>query len=166
MNRAVLGVVSGLLSLFGFMPTPPGWLRRLPHLHGTYRRSTFDRAFTVLMSVMVMCIAAFDSGLLIHEFRNRHDPATMGILGFAAPVLGTLGVMLYRRSGLHYKFDGGTLLALSGSERTLWAEPLVGLMTILCTSYRGTMSMLLIWPDRKRRVEVFDSLYAALNADT
>jgi len=166
MNRAVLGAFSGLLSLFGFMPAPPGWLRRLPHLHGTYRRSTFDRTFTVVMGVMVMCIAAFASGLLFHEYRNRHDPVMMGVLGIVTPVLGTLGVMLYRRSGLHYKFDGGTLLALSGSERTLWAEPLVGLMSISCANYRGTMSMLLIWPDRKRRVEVFDSLYTALNADT
>jgi hypothetical protein len=167
MSRAFLGAVSRFLSILVYMPTPPGWLNRLSHLRGTYRRSTSESVFVVFIGVMTICAAALSSVLLLQELRNRRDPAMIGILACAIPLMGTLGVVSYRRLRLHYKFDGGTLLALSGSERTLWSEPLAGLMSISCTyPIYGTMSMFLIWHHRKRRVEVFGSLYAALNADT
>ena len=164
MNRTVLGAVTGLLSTLGYMPTPAGLLGRLPHLHGTYRRSPSDRIFHLIFSIALMCFSAFLMGLVIYELRNRHDLTMIAVLGFAICAFSALAVLLYRRAGMHYQFNGGTLTALSTSGRALWTEPLVGLRSISCTSYRGRTNMLLIWPDRKRRVEVFDSLSTALGA--
>jgi hypothetical protein len=74
-----------------------------------------------------------------------------------------MAAWLLMRNGVWYRFEGGTVSAYRASGTLLWQEDLKDLSRIVCTRGRSTTVMKLHWPDRTRRMDLYDSLEAALS---
>ena len=161
-KRAFRGVVTNLAVLAGYVPTDKTWVDRLLAVRGEFRRSTMESTFILSMAVMAGGAAAF---LLAFAFRlYRQDASSHGSLFFlgASLVLAAGTAYLFHRSRVRYVFEHGHVSSLTASGRVMWREDLAGLSDIQGTQVRGVWWLTLRWPDRQRKLELYDSLRAAL----
>ena len=112
------------------------------------------------------CLAAFFVGLAWRELQVDHDEVVAAALAIFAAVSLTLSVLIGRRAGCYFVFSGGTVEMRSASGDTRWRESLLDLERVSYTKFRDNVSLTLVWVDRKRRIEVFDSLRRALDGES
>jgi hypothetical protein len=158
-QRAIIGLARG----FGYVPTGPVWVHRLQSLHGDFRRSRWDRWTRYVIEGIGLAGGAWTLGFSVQRYL-RIPSGTDLILGAMALTLLTLFVVLVMRNGVWYHFDRGAVSAYRAGGALLWKEDLNGLTRIVCTRGRSSAFLRLHWPDRTRRMELYDSLEAALSA--
>jgi hypothetical protein len=157
-TRILTVVASGL----GFVPPGKDWIPRLQGLRGEFRRSASSTALLVLVSVM-----CFSAGTIIgitelgpyHGLRSRNPV----LLAMALILLTLAAEFFVRRFGIKYVFEAGMLSCVSRAGAVRWAEDLRGIKSLTCTAYRGQRSMTILWSDHRRSIELYDSLWNALN---
>src|SRR6185437_16935003 len=104
-------------------------------------------------------------------WNRRETAAGFGGGGFttnstddAPPEARVLGVAFVRKLDIYYHFDNGELRAVRQGV-VLWREDLAGLKRVTATLGRsGIISMKLIWPDHRRRMELYRSVQAAVES--
>jgi hypothetical protein len=162
MPGIILRLVTGLAMAVGYVPTGSSWRDRLLILNGEYRRSTSDKIFRYALEGMITM-----SGALLFGSSCRQYLST-GSGGWLVPCLVSIVIVAsafyaLSRNGIWYKFQRGSLSAFSASGKLLWHEDLAGLEEVLCTRGRGIVLMTLLWPERKRKMELYASLEAVLS---
>jgi hypothetical protein len=153
-------VVFQAARVFGFVPPGKQWVGRLQSLNGEFHRSAFRSAYLVAVSVLGVF-----GGVLIGfgELRSVHGLQEPNpVLIALSIILIALGTFLPLRLGVRYVFNHGALSCISASGRLKWREDLRDLKYVTCSSFRGSTSMTLVWEGRRRRIEVYDSLWRAL----
>ena len=166
MKRAVQQPTMGVARSLGFATMPPGWFERLKGLRGEYRAPRSRRVLQWVASGLEACLAAFFVGLAWRELQVDHDEVVAAALAIFAAVSLTLSVLIGRRAGCYFVFSGGTVEMRSASGDTRWRESLLDLERVSYTKFRDNVSLTLVWVDRKRRIEVFDSLRRALDGES
>jgi hypothetical protein len=155
-------LVTGLAMAVGYVPTGNPWRDRLLILSGEFRRSTSDKIWRYTMEGSITMMGALLFGSICRQYLRT------GSGGWLFPCVVSIVVVAsafyaLSRNGIWYKFQRGSLSAFSASGKLLWHEDLAGLKEVLCTRGRGIVLMTLVWPDRKRRMELYASLEAALS---
>jgi hypothetical protein len=158
--RILTVVASGL----GYVPPSKDWIPKLQALRGEFRRSASSTALLVLISGMCIIGGAVIGITELGSYHalRRPDPVLLA-MSLALVTLGT--GLTWRLFGVKYRFDGGKLTCVSRSGSVRWAENLGGITSVTCTAYRGQRSMTILWPDHRRSIEIYDSLWNALNTN-
>lgn len=99
-----------------------------------------------------------------NEFRS-YTPGNGNAVFYGALCLGiaAMGLSLLRGNRVWYRFSGGSVSALTGRGKVLWQEDLAALKEVLYTRGRINSFITLVWADRRRRVELYASLFRELN---
>jgi hypothetical protein len=158
-QRALIGFARG----FGYVPTGPVWVHRLQSLHGEFRRSRGDRWMRYAIEALGGAYGAWMLGFCVQHYVRFRSGTDLYLAAMGVALLGLM-VYLVMRNGVWYRFDGGTVSAYRAAGTLLWQEDLKGLTHVVCTRGRGTAVMRLHWSDHTRRMELYDSLEAALSA--
>jgi hypothetical protein len=151
-------------------PSPPltstvasQWPAALRRVQGEFRRSTPQQALACA-AVSVLAIAS----LLVAGFAMRTyqqfgwTTADQWRLAQSA-VLGIGTWYLLGQLGLKYVFGQGAVRAYN-TWGLMWSEDLTGLTGVRYIRGRSTRNLQILWPDRKRSLDLFDSLRHELDA--
>ena len=160
MLRSLSALVAGRL---GFRPAGDDWAERLPQLNGRFRRSAYENGLRIFGAVMALALVVFVPAMEMSRGAWLVDLLDSFHLALAT-VMVVLAVFLLWPLGRSYAIENGELSYVSRRGRTLWREDLRGLEYVTCSS-GGARSpiMTLKWPDRRRRIELFESLEKALS---
>jgi hypothetical protein len=138
-------------------------VHRLQPLHGDFRRSRVDYCIRLVIAGITAAFGVSQLVLHIQGYWLMRSSADVylgaGALGFLA-----MAAWLLMRNGVWYRFEGGTVSAYRAGGTLLWQEDLKDLSHIVCIRARFTTAMTLHWPNHTLRMELYDSLEAALPA--
>lgn len=148
----------------GFRPGNEQWIALLVRLEGEFERSRSELALEIMALVFNAGIVFVLAAFAIKEYRQWGWTPPTQFFSFLCLIFCCLLCFLISRLGLRYVFTRGTVSAFNTWDRLMWSEDLTGLASIVCFSGRGTTSMTLRWPDRKRGMILFDSLKNTVNA--
>jgi len=159
MLRTLSALIAGRL---GFSPVGHDWVERLPHLQGHFRRSASENGLRVFFAALAFGLVPF---ILVMEMSRGAwlvDLLDSFYLALMAAMVG-LGVVMLWPLGRSYVFKNGELSCVSWRGRVMWREELRGLEYVTCSRGGGRTIMTLKWPERRRRIELFESLERALS---
>jgi hypothetical protein len=159
-KRAVVSVASAL----GINPVDRKWISALTALNGTYERTGWELSFYVATLVFIVALIMLLAAFGIREY--RHSGWTFGAQFVSVYCLGMSCLLVYlvSRAGLRYVFGASKVSAYNTWGRLLWSEDLAGLKGVTFFSFRGSTTMTIYWPDRKRGFVLFNSLKSAVDA--
>jgi hypothetical protein len=81
------------------------------------------------------------------------------ILGFTMFVSGAVfATLFFRRLGLRFFFDSGTLRCKGWGGRVLWKEDISNVTAVRLTNYRSGPELVFVWADRIRRTFMWGAL--------
>ena len=146
----------------GFIATPKAWAERLPSLQGEFRRSPSEVLYQIGLAALFVACGGLVMGLAIREYITDRPDAQFYFLSALAGFLFFVAIYVLRRTGIWYKFENGSVAAFRSDGQPIWTESLSGLSYVTRTAGQGIVYMTLRWRDRKRRLEVYDSLRQAL----
>lgn len=164
MRKSLKQVSLAAAAAVGYQPTPSGWAERLPVLQGEFRRSPSEALYQIGLAVLFVACGGLVMDLAIREYITNRPDAQFYLLSALAGFLFFVAIYVLRRTGIWYKFANGSVAAFRSDGRPIWTESLSGLSYVTRTVGQGVVYMTLRWRDRKRRLEVYDSLGRALNA--
>jgi hypothetical protein len=89
-----------------------------------------------------------------------------GVVDAGTVVLGSMmflsgvafAAMFFRRLGLRFSFDAGTLMCRGWGGRLLWKEDISNVTTVRLTNYRSGPELTFVWADRSRRTFIWGAL--------
>jgi len=147
----------------GYSPVGADWVERLQRVQGRFRRSRYENGLRIFGAVAPPALVVM---VIVTEIRRGawlvdivHDPLYLTV----TIVMAWLVAFLLWPLGRTYVFENGELRYLSRRGRVLWREELRGLKYVTCSSGGGRTMMTLRWPERSRRIELFDSLRSSLD---
>jgi hypothetical protein len=118
--------------------------------------------YTYLLSATFTAGGAWMAGGAFMTYLRRKDPASLCAGAVGVLIIGA-GFYLLSRIGTYYKFEGGSVSAMSGSGKLQWRADLTALTDVRLRAGRYETWLTLRWPDHKRTVVLFDSLRKALS---
>jgi len=140
------------------------WVAAISGLCGSFQRVGFQQGYYLFMMTVVTGVAVVMGGFVIQQYwqsgSGRDAIGLASYCGFFVLLL----YYLFGRLSLRYVFAGGTVRAFNTWGKQLWSEDLTGLTDIAFVSGRGANGLKLIWPNRKRTLERFSSMDAAVEA--
>jgi hypothetical protein len=166
MRRPLKQAIISTASAFGIKSADRRWLAALVGLRGTFERTGSDLAINIAFLVLLGGIVVTFAGLGIREYHQHGWTQGTVFLSSYCLCMACLLYFLVSRVGLRYMFGGGTVSAYNTWGRLLWSEDLTGIVDAAFFFSRGSTSVTLFWPDRKRALVFFNSLKAALGAST
>jgi hypothetical protein len=160
--KAIRRVLMGVAYAMGGVPTDAHWINRLQHLHGEFRRTPADWWSVVFAAGVCVAFGGLCVGLMIGTARDPEPLFAPAWFALPAVALFGLAVAFVRKLDIRYQFEDGEVLAVRRGV-VLWREDLAGLTRVTATQGRsGIISMKLIWPDHRRRMELYRSVQAAV----
>ena len=162
MKVPALRLATGLAGAFGYWPAPPDCVRRLQELRGEFHRSRSEILVRLIFAAITVAGCAFFAGAAYRELFIASSARSTLVPGFLSLLFGSLTFIPLSTLSRRYVFSSGCLSAFGWRNRLLWREDLRELQTVVCTNARGTIWMKFIWPDRKRSVELLDTLADAI----
>lgn len=164
MHKSVKRGLITVAAAVGFTPVDRQWMAALVRLEGTFERGVSDLAIYVALLIFIAVFTLGLGGFAIKEYRLLGWTPTATFFTCLCLVFLCLSYMLASRVGLRYVFALGTINAFNTWGQLMWSEDLRGVTSLACFSGRGMTSMMLRWSDRKRSLELFNSLRDALDA--
>jgi hypothetical protein len=158
------GVVKSISSLLGYRPVGRDWAARLPHLNGHFRRNTSEKIHRLLYGAAGLFVAV---AIPVTEMSrpgsgDLHEPFLQGALVTLVIISGWVLWPLTQS----YVIRNVELSCVLWNGRVLWREDLAGLEYVTCSTNRGISRLVLKWPQRRRRMELFESLERAMQLHT
>lgn len=161
---AIRRVLMGVALALGGVPTDAHWISRLQQLRGKFRRTRSDRWAVVFAAGVFVAFGGLCVGFMIGTARDPEPLFAPVWFALPAIVLFGLAVVFVRKLDVCYQFEDGEVRAVRGGVM-LWRENLAGLTRVTATQGRsGIISMKLIWPDHRRRMELYRSVQAAVES--
>lgn len=164
MRKSLKQLPPAVASAAGYIATPEVWAERLSTLQGEFRGSPSELLYQTGRAALLVACGGLVMGLAIREYIINHPDAQFYLFSALAAFLFFGAIYLLTRTGIWYNFENGSLVAFRTDGRAIWTESLSGLSYVTRTAGYGVMYMTLRWKDRKRRLEVYESLRRALNA--
>ena len=164
MRKLVKQAVLFTTSALGIKPVDRRWVAALGQLNGKFERTGSDLAFYVYMLVMLAGVISMLVRFAIMEYRQSGWANGALFLMAICVLFLCLAYLLISRLGLKYVFNQGTVSAFNTWGQLMWSEDLTGIKGVTFFSGRGTTTMTLYWPDRKRSLDLIRSLKDALDA--
>ena len=163
-HRLVKRAVISAASAIGIKRADRQWVAALVSLKGIFERTGWELCIHVATLIFILALNMMFAGFGIREYRL--SGWTIGAQ-FAFVYCVGMSCLLYflvSRVGLRYIFGDGTMSAYNTWGQLLWSENLTGLKNVGFFTNRGSTSMSLFWPDRKRSLMLFNSLRDAVDA--
>jgi hypothetical protein len=151
----------GLTAAAGYTPTPQAWRDQLLKINGEFRRSAPDLGFRVAFEIMLLAVGTFGAVVNLRNY-TPGDGNSLFAGGMCVAIV-AIGLSLVSRNRIWYRFADGTVSALKGRSKVLWQEDLAGLESVVYTYGRLNSFIKLLWPHRKRRIELYSSLRRELS---
>lgn len=151
----------GLATAAGYTPTPQAWRDQLLKVNGEFRRSAPDLGFRVAFETMLIAVGAY--GVVVNLHRYTAGDGNSLFPGGMCVAIVAIGILLVSRNRIWYRFADGTVSALKGRSKVLWKEDLAGLEAVVYTYGQFNSFIKLLWPHRKRRIELYSSLRRELS---
>jgi hypothetical protein len=145
-------------------PSPPlsstvdsKWPSALLQVQGEFRRSTPEQVL-VCVAVSVLAIASLLLAYFVMGTHRQFGWTNADRWRLAQSAVLAIGAWyLLGQLGLKYVFGQGTVRAYN-TWRLMWSEDLTGVTGVRYIGRRGTPNIQILWSDRKRSLELFDSL--------
>jgi hypothetical protein len=151
----------GLAAAAGYTPTPQAWRDQLLKINGEFRRSARDLGFRVAFETMLIAVGTYGVIVNLRSYIPG-DGNSLFAGGMCVAIVAT-GILLVSRNRIWYRFADGTVSALKGRSKLLWQEDLAGLESVVYTYGQLNSFIKLLWPHRKRRIELYSSLRRELS---
>lgn len=152
---------ASISAVFGYRPPGRDWAQRLSKLNGRFRRSTSENLYRLFIGASALFTVAL---VLAREsskpgFGDLREPFLLIVL----MALGALAFYILWPIGQTYVFKSGTLRCELWTGRVLWHEDISQIEYVTCSAGRGITWLVLKLPNRRRRIELLDSLEATLS---